>query len=868
MNAACWRRAQALHRFAAEASANLDPVVIDLRLGWSGQDLLVRSQGLSPTQHIEVVISQDDGDGLGSAQLVKAGPGITRHALNPKPNPEHTRALRLTLRDEADGSSRSWAPTADGDLTRPAYLQVADTVSAPADIMIDADDGQWVVTGPDNAQIHIQHRRSVLPAGGKGIDPPWAITTTAGTPFDAPTLSGWFDVRVTVGDSTQAAHAVYWLGSPTPRLEQFGIHPAPQVINATAEAPFVLDQESTICASHKPEVGQWLADELRRLTGIAPKLSCAGEPSINVLHSETEHAEGYRITSREAGIEISASSLRGAFYGAMATADLVGFDGQAPAVDVEDWPAVDTRLFFHEVTPHGGPMTSPDQVSQFITRVVARARFNTVVLELKGGLKSTSHPALSRGDAWTLTELKKVLDAARRFGITVIPTFNTPAHSHWIGRVYPDLTEDEATGLLCTRNPNTKALITDMLTELHEAFDEPKFIHIGHDEIGFKTHRKHEAQRCPRCEGTPRWQLLTEDLTWQHSVLADMGVKPMLWSDMLIREWHGQHGAMYRAADRIPEVIRPDLHVISWGRIGDTVGTLVPKGYSVIRGNTGYADWKRRGLMDTAQGVKGEALAIFNPIPWSSFEGSLGETRLYHHWSNVVLAGATAWSPDIEVTDIQTSLMSLSGHPAYLPGFKAWPSTHRSGMFRARAEPRVAHDLNIPETITINGVSTFTPILFRLEYGDEEPFKLSKHAYGLSVVQAVTHGPGIALNKAHNKSPGQRGITVGELDVTYDDGEQAVFPLILGLNTNRMDAPVRGSMLFDGAGSIGIASKDTAAINPSAIERYLYRADWHNPRPQAKLKHVVFRATHPGVTLWVAGVGMALNPASSEADDQ
>ena len=53
--------------------------------------------------------------------------------------------------------------------------------------------------------------------------------------------------------------------------------------------------------------------------------------------------------------------------------------------------------------------------------------------------------------------------------------------------------------------------------------------------------------------------------------------------------------------------------MISWGRVGDSIGTLVPKGYSVIRGNTGYANWKREGLASMALGVKGEALAIFNP---------------------------------------------------------------------------------------------------------------------------------------------------------------------------------------------------------------------------------------------------------------
>ena len=866
MGAGCWRRAQTLHRFAAEASAGIAPVFIDVRLGWEGRDLLVRTKGLSSSQHIEVVIGQDDANALGTAQLVNARSGITRHALNPKPDTEPVRALRLILRDEVDGSSRVWAPYSDGDLTRPALLQFVEAVRTPPELRIDADDGRWTVSGPEGGTIAIQHRRSALPAGGKGIHPPWSIEVRPGGTIDAPVQSGWFDVHLSTDDTIQARHAVYWRGTATPRLEQLGMHPAPQILNMRDESPFVLRPDTTVCASHAPEAGQWLAEELRRLTGVEVKASCEGDASITLVEDEMRHPEGYRIQAHESGINISASSARGAFYGAVATADLVGFDAQAPAVEVEDWPALDTRIFFHEVTPHGGPMTSPEQVSRFITRVVARARFNTMILELKGGLQSQSHPALSRADAWTAADLSQVLDAARRFGITVIPTFNTPAHSHWIGRVYPNLTEDESTGLLCTRNPATKALVKDMLAELHEAFGRPEFVHIGHDEIGFKTHRKHEAQRCPRCEGTPRWQLLTEDLVWQHGVLAELGAKPMMWSDMLIREWHGKHGAMYRAADRIPEALRPDLHVISWGRVGDTVGTLVPKGYSVIRGNTGYADWKRLGLVEAAPGVKGEALAIFNPIPWSSFEGSLGETRLYHHWSNVVLAGATAWSPAIEATDINTSLMSLGDHPAYLPGYRAWPSDHRSRAFTLRTEPAVDIDLDLPETLTVRGSTTFTPVLFRLDAGEQEPFRIGKHLYGLSIIQAVSHGPGIGLNRAHNKSPNQQGITVGRIHVTYADDETTAAPLILGLNTNRLDSRLRGSMLFEGSGAIGVASKSSSSIDSSVVERYLYRADWHNPRPEVEVTGVEFEATHPSVTLWVAGIGMALTPAKQEAD--
>ena len=256
----------------------------------------------------------------------------------------------------------------------------------------------------------------------------------------------------------------------------------------------------------------------------------------------------------------------------MAAADLIGFDNSAEAVDIEDWPQIEQRVLFHEVHAHNGPMVSPEQVQAFIETVVARGRFNMLILELKSGLQYTSHPELARKDAWTPAQLKTVLNTARHFGIEVIPALNTPAHSRWLGRAHPELIEDETANLLCTQNPKTRELISDLYQELWMLYDQPKYIHIGHDEIGWRTHRKHETQRCVRCQGTPRWQLLTEDLLWHHKTLADLGVKPMLWSDMLVKGWHGKQGGMFRASNRIEPSLRPDFVVMSWGRTGDSIG--------------------------------------------------------------------------------------------------------------------------------------------------------------------------------------------------------------------------------------------------------------------------------------------------------
>jgi hypothetical protein len=88
------------------------------------------------------------------------------------------------------------------------------------------------------------------------------------------------------------------------------------------------------------------------------------------------------------------------------------------------------------------------------------------------------------------------------------------------------------------------------------------------------------------------------------------------------------------------------------------------------------------------------------------------------------------------------------------------------------------------------------------------------------------------------------------------------------MNTNRMDAPVRGSLLFDGAGTYRLASRQAAEFDKRIPDRALYRVDWHNPRPDAKLAEVEIKATHSDVTLWVAGIAMAINPASEREDDE
>jgi hypothetical protein len=870
--ARCWSRAQQLRRFATVSGIALEPADVDVRLATQDGHLLVRARGLRDDQAIELVLFAPGSKDLGTAQLIRARKGVSRHPLSNRQDKLLGRAATIQLWDESDAVMRKWAPVGSGELSRPATLWFSTKTDKAPEFTVDSEDAKWVVSAPPKAKITVTHRRALLPQGGRGVGDPWVRSGQSNQRFAAPPHTGWYDIEVQAGELLSTG-AVYWTAPGSPMLSNLGIHPAPQTVEHVADQVFVLSDNVKIC----DETGalgiatEWLGAELTRLTGVQTTLSCdeSPEPSIRLVLDKQKLPQAYAIESRETGITLTASGRRGAFYGAVAVADLIGLDGTAEPANIADRPRVLERLLYQEVSPQQGPMVRPEQVIAFIERVVARARFTTLVLELKGGIRTKSHPELARRDAWSMEDLDRVIQAAKRFDIEVIPAINAPGHANWITAAHPELSEENTPTLLCTRHPGTRALLTDLYTELHEAFGSPRFIHIGHDEIRWRTRWKHQVQRCPRCDGTPRWALLSEDLTWAHETVTRLGAKPMMWSDMLVKGWHGSWAGMYRAADELKEDIRADFHLISWGRTGDSVGTLVPKNYPVIRGNTGYADWKRVGLQDITRGIAGEALALFNASPWSSFQGGAGPTRDYHHWSNVILAGATAWKPEIEATPIDATLEILSSHPAYRPGYRAWPEGTSFHPATVRPDSSDTNDINLPLAIGVDSDSFPSRFMFTLNAGQSETFKMSgRRLAGVSLLQAVRYDPSLqnTLTLKDNKARPNGGIIVGSITTEFVDGSKEVAPLRLGMHTERMDRAGRGRLLFETAGQARLTSNSVGEFAPDAGDRTLYRFNWHNPQPSQPVHSLTLKAEQPGVEWIVAGMGTIRPKLTTHSD--
>jgi hypothetical protein len=858
--AECWKKAATITRFAAPERVNEAPAEAELSLARQGNTVLVRVGSLPEGTTVEIILGKNRTGGLAEAAVLVAGEGMHRLPLGPGQLDGRIRSLSVHLREADSGLVRTWAPQGHGDLNRTGSAWFSDS-ETPRTIEISQDDGKLSFHAPGAAELRLVHRRAILPSGGRGISRPWSIQAKHTLSEVRSPETGWHDLtalwRGPGGGVTGLQHRVLYLRAEgAPGAEALGIHPAPKTIRPGDGAPFQVRDGTRVCTGNRTwrPIMRLARAELQRLTGHNLHSRCqlrATANSIRLVKDADLPAEGFRIRTTKDHIEIAAADQRGALYGAMAAVDGLGPDGTLVSGEIADAPAIPWRILHQRLVLDAKAKISPDSYIRFLRRAVVRGRYNTLILDLSQGYRWASHPELAKANAWTRADLERVLKEARTLGLEVLPGLAEPGHAEWITAKHPDLAEDGAGYMLCTRHPQTRALLGELMSELIDLFDQPRYLHIGHDELWWRTQRKHEVERCPRCAGSPRWQLVLDDLLWHHSWLMQRGVKPMMWSDMLVKAWHGKNGAIYRAAEGLPLEIRRDFVLVSWTRVGDSVGTLVPMDFPVVRGHTGYHDWKRVGLEKAAKGLTGEALALFYGTPWSSFGGSPGPTPLSYHWSAVILAGTTAWRPDLARTAIAPTLDHLTQTTAFLPGLRAIPG---KPLPLALGPGSGAIDAVLPDSASVQGAlfDLTQPVVI-----SDGPLTLKDlgQIEGLSLLQAVDFDRATErrLIRAWRRGKSSNGTRVVQVLVTYADGQTLSTMLRLGMDTDRASRPVRAQLQWRGGGSLRVPSLAAGALHAGATDRAFTRWDWINPRPEAEIQQIRFTVVAQGVRWQVLG---------------
>jgi len=243
-----------------------------------------------------------------------------------------------------------------------------------------------------------------------------------------------------------------------------------------------------------------------------------------VINREIESDEGYSILAKDGGVRISAKSRQGFVYAAGTLSQLAD-NGEIPCIELYDEPLCKIRGVHMYLPPS-------DAIDEFlrVLDLLARLKYNTVFLEIGGGVEYESHPEinvawkrfcreardyyggpqglqaseahwkdsthveLAGGHCLKKSELKKIVDYIRFLGMEVIPEIQALSHAYYLTLSHPEIAEqtfEPYPDTWCPMNEASYRLYEDIARELHELLGFTK-VSIGHDEIRI-------LGKCPHC---------------------------------------------------------------------------------------------------------------------------------------------------------------------------------------------------------------------------------------------------------------------------------------------------------------------------------------------------------------------------------
>ena len=142
-------------------------------------------------------------------------------------------------------------------------------------------------------------------------------------------------------------------------------------------------------------------------------------------------------------------------------------------------------------------------------------KFNTLLIDVGDGVAYPSHPELAVEGSWSPDRLRAELKRLRALGLEPVPKLNfSNTHNGWL---------KEYRRMVST--PKYYQVCADLIRDIAEIFDRPRFLHIGCDEETF-GHQKQMNFTVVR-QGELWWH----DFLWLVSTVEKNGMRVWSWSD-------------------------------------------------------------------------------------------------------------------------------------------------------------------------------------------------------------------------------------------------------------------------------------------------------------------------------------------------
>ncbi len=180
----------------------------------------------------------------------------------------------------------------------------------------------------------------------------------------------------------------------------------------------------------------------------------------------------------------------------------------------EDWPAPGKEMRYFR--PY---LRFDEKLWDDLLEKMAAAKMNMVVIDLGDGVRYDSHPEIAVKNAWNVEKLRSELRKMRDMGLEPIPKLNfASSHDAWLGEYSRRLSTDKY-----------YEVCADLIAEVTEIFDKPRFFHLGMDEetAGHQKYYQYVVVR--------QYDLWWKDFLFLQDEVKKAGSRPWIWSDYLWR---------------------------------------------------------------------------------------------------------------------------------------------------------------------------------------------------------------------------------------------------------------------------------------------------------------------------------------------
>lgn len=170
-----------------------------------------------------------------------------------------------------------------------------------------------------------------------------------------------------------------------------------------------------------------------------------------------------------------------------------------------------------------------DQVWKGNVDHCAAAGLNMVFIDLGEGLFYPSHPELAVKGTWPVEKMRKELARMRAIGLEPVPKLNFSAcHDAWLKDFHRMLS-----------TPEYYKVVADVIRDVAEIFDHPRYFHIGYDEEFAAA--QPNTYLCAVRAGELWWH----DLNYTVGQVTKHGARPVMWADAI---WSGREEFLRRAS--------------------------------------------------------------------------------------------------------------------------------------------------------------------------------------------------------------------------------------------------------------------------------------------------------------------------------